>query len=141
MIREYKESEWPEDRWSNFSHSELSCSQTGMCRVDDEFMDKLQKLREAVGKPLTITSGYRSIDHSIEAAKIADGKPAGSHTTGKAVDVACERGFAYQVLFAAVKLGFTGIGVQQSGSRRFLHLDTVGADDNFHVPRPALWSY
>jgi uncharacterized protein YcbK (DUF882 family) len=104
-------------------------------------MDKLQKLREAVGKPLTITSGYRSIDHSIEAAKIADGKPAGSHTTGKAVDVACERGFAYQVLFAAVKLGFTGIGVQQSGSRRFLHLDTVGVDDNFHVPRPALWSY
>ena len=112
-----------------------------MCRVDDEFMDKLQKLREAVGKPLTVTSGYRSIDHTIEAAKIADGKPAGSHTTGKAVDVACERGFAYQVLFAAVKLGFTGIGVQQSGSRRFLHLDTVGVEDNFHVPRPALWSY
>ena len=76
-----------------------------------------------------------------EAAKIADGKAAGSHTSGKAVDVACERGFAYQVLFAAVKLGFTGIGVQQSGSRRFLHLDTVGVEDNFHVPRPALWSY
>ncbi len=141
MIREYKESEWPEDRWPNFSHAEMRCSQTGMCRLDDEFMDKLQKLREAVGKPLTITSGYRSMDHSIEAAKIEDSKPAGSHTTGKAVDVACERGFAYQVLFAAIKLGFTGIGVQQSGSRRFLHLDTVGVDDNFHVPRPALWSY
>lgn len=141
MIREYKESEWPEDRWPNFSHAEMRCSQTGMCRLDDEFMDKLQKLRDAVGKPLTITSGYRSIDHSIEAAKIEDSKPAGSHTTGKAVDVACERGFAYQVLFAAIKLGFTGIGVQQSGSRRFLHLDTVGVDDNFHVPRPALWSY
>jgi uncharacterized protein YcbK (DUF882 family) len=141
MIREYKESEWPEDRWPNFSHAEMRCSQTGMCRLDDEFMDKLQKLREAVGKPLTITSGYRSIDHTIEAAKIEDSKPAGSHTTGKAVDVACERGFAYQVLFAAIKLGFTGIGVQQSGSRRFLHLDTVGVDDNFHVPRPALWSY
>ena len=104
-------------------------------------MDKLQRLREAVGKPLVITSGYRSPDHPIEAAKLADAKPPGSHTSGKAVDVACERVFAFQVLFAAVKLGFTGLGVQQSGAKRFLHLDIIGPGDGFHVPRPALWSY
>ena len=141
MQRDYHQAEWPSDRWPNFSYDEMKCSATGMCRVDEDLMDKLQRLREAVGKPLTITSGYRSPDHPIEAAKLADGKPTGSHTSGKAVDVACERAFAYQVLFAATKLGFTGIGVQQSGSNRFLHLDVIGSGDGFHVPRPALWSY
>ena len=81
MKRDYHQAEWPSDRWPNFSYDEIKCSATGMCRVDEDLMDKLQRLREAVGKPLTITSGYRSPDHPIEAAKLADGKPTGSHTS------------------------------------------------------------
>ena len=141
MVRDYLESEWPDDLWPNFSWHEMRCQETGVCKVDDGFMDKLQKLRLSIASPLIVTSGYRSPDHSIEAAKIAKGKPPGAHATGKAVDIACDRAFAYQVLSSAMRVGFLGIGVQQSGARRFLHLDTIGPEDGFHVARPALWSY
>jgi hypothetical protein len=33
-------------------------------------------------------------------------------------------------------MGFTGIGVQQKGSRRFIHLDVLQ-----NPPRPNVWSY
>jgi len=36
----------------------------------------------------------------------------------------------------ALELGFTGIGVQQKGTGRFPHLDTLE-----EPPRPNVWSY
>ena len=62
--------------WSkevNFDEAEFRCTQTGECRMQPDFMRKLQALREEYGKPLTITSGYRSPQHSIEASKAAPG--------------------------------------------------------------------
>ena len=52
--------------------------------MQPDFMRKLQALCEEYGKPLTITSGYRSPQHSIEASKSAPGV----HTRGIACDVA-----------------------------------------------------
>ena len=60
---------WPEDRWPNFAHRELACSETGECEMDEAFMDRLQLLRNHYGHALRIASGYRSPAHSIEAAK------------------------------------------------------------------------
>jgi len=104
-------------------------------------MDALQQMRHELGSPMTISSGYRSPKHSIEAAKIAKGGPGGAHTTGKAVDIACDRAFAYQVLSSALRAGFTGIGIQQKGVSRFIHLDYIRPGDGFHVARPSIWSY
>ena len=133
--------EWPKDRWPNFSLSEMRCKETGICFLDESFMDKLQLLRSKLESPLTITSGYRDVTHPIEAAKIKGGKPGGAHTTGKAVDIACDRELAYDVLSLALSLNFTGVGIKQKGDGRFLHLDTITSEDNFHVPRPTIWSY
>ncbi len=33
-----------------------------------------------------------------------------------------------------LEAGFTGIGVQQAGEKRFIHLDDIQPEDNFHVP-------
>jgi uncharacterized protein YcbK (DUF882 family) len=134
-------SDWPKERWPNFSVHEMKCKETGICFVDESFMDKLQLLRSDLDRPLTITSGYRDVTHPIEAAKIKSGKPGGAHITGKAVDIACDRELAYEVLARATKYGFTGIGIKQKGDGRFLHLDTISDEDNFHVPRPTIWSY
>jgi hypothetical protein len=35
--------------------------------------------------------------------------------------------------------GITGVGVNQKGSGRFIHLDIV--EGNEHVSRPSIWSY
>tara|TARA_R100000773_G_C4219398_1_gene117991 strand:- start:1606 stop:1917 length:312 start_codon:yes stop_codon:yes gene_type:complete len=103
-------------------------------------MDKLQEMRSKCG-PLRVTSAYRSPSHTIEAEKIKKSGKGGAHTTGRAIDIACDREKAYNILGVAMELGFTGIGVKQSGDGRFLHLDIIDAEDDFHVPRPTIWSY
>ena len=64
-----------------------------------------------------------------------------SSNVKKAVDVACDGAYAYQVLSAAMRAGFTGIGIQQNGVSRFIHLDYIRPGDGFHVLRPVVWSY
>jgi len=61
----YTASNWPTDRWPNFAFTEMACSETGECAIDEGFMDTLQNLRNELGRPMTITSGYRSPRHSI----------------------------------------------------------------------------
>jgi uncharacterized protein YcbK (DUF882 family) len=97
-----------------------------------EFLSKLQALRMAYGAPMRITSGYRCPEHPIEAKKI---KP-GAHSSGCACDVAVDGQQAHKLLKLAFELGFTGIGVNQKTSGRFIHLDTLT-----EAPRPNVWSY
>jgi len=120
------------DNYPNFSEAEFACSHTGTCEMQEHFMDALQELRTIYAKPMPITSGYRSPEHPIEARK---NKP-GTHATGLAADIACSGQDAYDILQIAFELGFSGIGVQQKGSGRFIHLDMW--EDG---PRPNVWSY
>ena len=132
----YTTATWPSDRWPNFSFAELACQATGECRMDPLTMDKLQMLRSQYGQPIVVSSGYRSPDHSIEAAK----EQPGTHAKGRAIDIACAGVDAYEVLTEALIVGFTGIGVSQQGAARFLHLDDLGPGEH-SVPRPSIWSY
>jgi len=135
----YVELNWPSDRWPNFSFNEAKCSASGTCDVDNVFMDQLQELRRRYGKPMTVTSLYRSMDHPIEAAK---GDKPGAHVTGKAVDIAVSHADAFYVLKHAMTMGvFKGVGIKQSGDGRFIHLDTLANEEVVWIPRPRLWSY
>jgi len=119
-----------------FSDKEMACSHCGKVNMDPLFMDYLDEVREQYGKPLIVTSGYRCPEHPIEAKK----SKAGAHTTGKAVDFAVDRKDAYELLEIAVGTGwFTGIGIQQKGSGRFIHLDIC--EEPEMSPRPTIWSY
>jgi len=119
-----------------FSDKEMACSHCGASNMDPEFMDALDRLREAYGKPLAVTSGYRCPEHPIEARKAR----AGAHSTGKAADLAVDRGEAHELLKLAMEMNkFTGVGIQQKGSGRFIHLDTC--EEPEMSPRPTIWSY
>jgi uncharacterized protein YcbK (DUF882 family) len=119
-----------------FSYDEMKCKcGCNQAPMDQQLMTTLDSIREAMGKPLIISSGYRCPNHPIEAKK---SKP-GAHATGKAADLAVEREDAYKVLMAALFMDIKRIGVQQKGSGRFIHLDTAGAEDGF--PTPTVWSY
>jgi len=120
------------DDYPNFSKEEFDCQQTGTNEMRDSFMMVLQQLRDELGEPIRITSGYRDPRHSIEASKSAPGV----HTRGLACDIACDGQQAYRILQIALKVGFTGIGVSQKGGSRFIHLDTFTGS-----PRPNVWSY
>ena len=124
------------DLYPNFSKAEFDCKHTGKNEMKHSFMSKLQALRTAYGKPMIISSGYRDLTHPAEVNKP---KPNGAHPTGKAADILIDRKEAYEVLKIALVLGFTGIGINQTGSGRFLHFDTL--QDNPEQPRPTIWGY
>ena len=119
-------------KYPNFSEKEFACSHCGVNQMQPEFMAKLQALRTAYGKPMKITSGYRCAQHPIEARKIK----AGAHASGCACDVGVDGQEAHRLLKLALVAGFTGIGVNQKTSGRFIHLDTLE-----EAPRPNVWSY
>lgn len=123
-------------RWPNFTRAELACRHTGECRIHPDFMDRLQALRRAFGRPMRVTSGYRHPTHPAEAGKARPG----AHSLGRAADIQVEGEDAVRLMSLAYQLGFTGIGVQQKGHGRYIHLDDVptGRAD---IPRFALWSY
>nr|VFJ90875.1 MAG: Peptidase M15 [Candidatus Kentron sp. LFY] len=119
-----------------FSSAEMACSHCGEDHMDSAFMNKLTQLREAYGAPMTISSGYRCEDHPIEAKKTRPG----AHASGRAADIAVDRADALGVLKIALESKmFTGVGIAQKGSGRFIHLDDLDEDSGF--PRPTIWSY
>lgn len=100
----------------NFSKGEMQCPCCHKCDMNATFMDKLQDVRDSVGKPLTVTSGYRCKKRN-EAVK---GAKNSMHTYGQAVDLACDDMFLrYEIVKAAIKVGFNGIEI----SPKHVHLD------------------
>lgn len=121
----------------HFHIAEFECRcKCGRAEMLPAFLEKLDELREQYGKPLEVVSGYRCPRHN---AAVSTTGLTGPHTTGKAADLRVDRGDAYRLLSLALALGFTGIGVQQKGASRFLHLDTL--TDAPGQPRPTVWSY
>jgi uncharacterized protein YcbK (DUF882 family) len=116
-------------RWPDFTPYELRQRQTGVVVIDPAFMDQLQELRDAYGKPMLVTSYYRSPEYNDVVSSTGR---TGPHTTGRAVDIAVSGIHTAALTFHAYQLGFTGFGWQQKGAGRFLHLDTL---------EPRSWSY
>lgn len=120
-------------KYPNFKADEFKCSHCGADGIKETLLAKLQTMRTEYGKPMRITSGYRCPKHPIEAAKSVPG----AHALGLAADIGVEGAEAHRVLTLACKHGFTGIGVQQKGAGRFIHVDVR----NGELPTPAVWSY
>jgi zinc D-Ala-D-Ala carboxypeptidase len=120
-------------KYPNFSAKEFQCSHCGANGIKEELVAKLQEMRTKYGKPMKITSGYRCPQHPIEARKTVPG----AHALGLAADIGVEGAEAHRILQLAFELGFTGIGVQQKGTGRFIHVDIRKGE----LPGPVVWSY
>lgn len=105
-------------KWPNFSPQEIASKGEGELMIDEASMDKLQALRTALGKPLLITSAYRSAAHN----KRVGGATHSQHRLGKAFDVMMTNQDPAAFERAARSAGFTGFGhYPKSG---FMHIDT-----------------
>lgn len=126
--------------WSRVKHfkpGEFACRcGCGVLGIQPGLVYRMDELREAYGKPLVITSGYRCPVHNQNVSSTG---PNGPHTTGLACDVGVSGREAVTVLRLALVAGFTGIGVQQKGNGRFIHLDMI--PDSHMAKRPWIWSY
>ena len=115
-----------------FSIDEFNCQETDENEMQDEFLMKLDKLREACGFPFVITSGFRSTNHSNERHK----EKAGTHAQGIAADIrATTAAQKYEIVKQALLLGFGGIGV----ARSFIHVDDRSVTNSNSTP--VMWTY
>lgn len=120
----------------NFTPNEVVCKCGCGMLPEQDFMDKVQIVRDIVGFPLPVASGARCPKHNAAVSSTGDNGP---HTTGRALDVTARGEQAFRVVYAMLVAGFTGIGVQQKGDKRFIHGDDL--PDAPGRPRPTIWSY
>ncbi len=85
--------------------------------MDPEFVAMLDRLRERVGVPLIVNSGYRTADYNAQLEGSVDGS---AHTRGKAVDLAARSSRErLQIIAQALEIGIRRVGI----GRTFVHLD------------------
>lgn len=111
----------------------LACPCCGEAGVEEGFLLLLDQIREEVGVPLTITSGYRCPDYNSRISKTG---ATGPHTRGQAVDIACTTSqLRLGIIQAAINQRVHRIGI----AKTFVHLDILDEFDGF--PENVMWVY
>lgn len=105
-------------RWSSFSPREMASKREGELMIDEDAMDKLQALREKLGRPIIVTSAYRSKAHNAAVG----GAQESLHMQGKAFDIRMDNHDPGEFEVAARAVGFTGFGYYPK--QGFMHIDT-----------------
>ena len=123
----------------NFSTNEMMCH-CG-CKdseMDSDFMKILQEIREDMNRPLKISSAVRCEKHNMKVSSTGKNGP---HVYRKAADIIISGADALRLIDVARKHGISGVGISQRGehAKRFVHIDTLSADDGH--PRPTVWTY
>lgn len=94
-----------------------------------DLVSRLDQIREKVGFPMVILSGYRTEAHNEEVGGV-DGS---AHTGGFASDIACRDSVRrFGLVHAAEDVGITRIGIAKS----FIHLDCDPSK-----PQGVIWLY
>ena len=101
--RDVPEGTW---RWPNFSPAEIACRGTGKLLINEPALDKLQALRDRLGKPLIVRSAYRSPEHN----RAVGGATRSKHLDGAAFDIAMANHDPVAFEAAAREVGFLGFG-------------------------------
>ena len=89
----------------------------------------IDKVRELYGKPITVTSGFRTESHNEKVGGVSSS----SHLKGLAIDVACVTSKdRFEMLTALLEVGFNRIGIAST----FIHVDI---DKN--KSQNVIWTY
>jgi len=116
--------------WPDFSPEEMACRGTGNLMIVPHAMDKLQALRDLLGKPMTVNSAYRSPSHNRNVG----GSKGSKHMQGLAFDVRMENHNPAEYITAAKRVGFDAIGTYPR--QNFIHVDDRGSDASWGKPFP-----
>jgi uncharacterized protein YcbK (DUF882 family) len=115
----------------NFRLSEFVCAEgRGEVLLDMELVYKLQALRDFVGCPVNITSGYRSPTWNTKVG----GSKNSQHMLGKAADIQVPGFSPEKIAEFARYIGFTGIGLYDAHT----HVDVR---DNTGGKPYVFWDY
>lgn len=99
----------------NFSLKELSCPHCGVCKVRPSSANRLQRMRDILDRPVRVSSGYRCPEHNSKVGGVVKSR----HIEGIAFDVRCMPHERYEMIKAAMEVGFTCVMVYPT----WLHVD------------------
>lgn len=101
----------------NFKLYEFQCKDgSNLVKVDSVLVNKLQQLRDLIGKPIIVNSAYRTPEYN----KKVGGSPNSQHVLGKAADIRVNGLTPKQLANYCEKIEFGGIGIYKT----FVHVDT-----------------
>lgn len=111
----------------NFRAGEFACrSGIAGILIHKDLLEGLQRMRDMIGKPIRITSGYRCYEHNVAV----DGAENSMHMWGKAADVVVNGMTGDDIATVARQVGgFNGIGI----GANMCHVDVRKT--------PATWRY
>lgn len=87
-------------------------------RLDPNLPLELQRLRDSLGKPLSITSAYRPLSYNLQVSKASNSR----HMSGQAADIFSRGHQAALHRLADAQLSNGGVGKYPT----FVHIDTRG---------------
>ena len=116
----------------NFSYDELQCPCCEQLEIDYRFIKSLQEVRDEIGRPMKINSGFRCAEHNLKVG----GPITSNHLKGRAVDI-CTRGWCSEDLhYLVYELTSkqhpdyqTGIGIY----KHHIHFDFRKSNDSLWV--------
>ena len=81
----------------NFKVKEFACKHCGVNKINQKVIYMVQKIRDALGVPLYINSGYRCEEHNAAVGGVKNSY----HVQGLAADLSCSLGA--KVMYDTVK--------------------------------------
>ncbi|MTI47867.1 MAG: DUF882 domain-containing protein [Firmicutes bacterium] len=119
----------------NFNLKEFQCTTDNpVVILDPKLIDKLQKLRDRLGVPLHVNSGYRTSEFN----KSIGGYEYSKHMKGQAADISMNniKLSIETIKDLCVTIGFSGIGLYNT----HIHVD-VGEYNNPNMESYHFWDY
>ena len=108
---------------ANFNATEFRCRCNAQrCHttlVHPRLVEVLQTLRDRLGKPLILTSGFRCVNYN----RTVGGRARSFHTRGMAADIVCQTPETLKELAACAKELLAVGAIGQYAARSFIHID------------------
>lgn len=102
----------------HFNLREFQCKHCGQAKISYKLVSMLEALRQELGVPFVITSGYRCPNHNANVG----GAKNSFHVQGLACDIACPKGWTVEAFTKkCLEHGFTGVGAYPA--QNFVHVD------------------
>jgi hypothetical protein len=112
----------------------LSCPCCGRADFDEEYIERMERLRVITNAPMVVVSGFRCEDYN-SSPKVR-GKPGSEHTLGLAMDIKVwDSGHRFDLQYYGPKCGLTRFGIENTT----MHIGGGNADTGH--PERKTWHY
>lgn len=124
----------------DFTRAEFACPCGCTAQmVDQDLADKLQRIRDALGVPLKVTSGYRCVKHNADPK--VGGSRSSKHLYGFAADWRTLNRTVNPVALGIIAqaVGFGGIGIYWHPKAAMCHADTRAGKATWLCTSPGVY--